>query len=511
MRMCTKIDALALWALTGIGVASWLPAQDEVCIGPPEILGSVDFDGGTWNLGGFSLTADGLSVYYDAWTNDGGWIMVAKRAAIGELFEGGRRLSAVVNRDARCFNPRVSPDGRHLYYSMPSSAGGPGGWNIWVAVKDDPASEDFDRAFPLQARFGDQGVNGDNGQTPGCVSPSGRELFFIDGRFTSSQNIFVAHFVTPGEPELGFTGVRQVGALSWAGQDMSPTLSADERYLFWTERPQVWPNGQPPRPGGHGGTDVWMAVRPSIDEDFGPPVNLPSAVNSGGNELCPFVWIDESDRCFLVYSREGPQIQSARIDFGVTFGGDVRAAFAVPDEVFAGVETDFDASGSAPSEEIEDYLWTIGEVSASPVERERLAGSVVAHSFTSRGRYQVTLRVTTDDGICDYVSTYVQVQDAPVESLFVRGDSNGDGNLDLSDAVFILAWLFLGGEPPACPPAANTDGSAAIELTDAVYLLSHLFLGGEEPPAPFPSCGPVPPGELGGEPACVQQGACGSD
>jgi hypothetical protein len=73
---------------------------------------------------------------------------------------------------------------------------------------------------------------------------------------------------------------------------------------------------------------------------------------------------------------------------------------------------------------------------------------------------------------------------------FRRGDSNGDGASDLSDAVHVLTWLFVGGDAPACLEASDVDGSDAIDLSDAVYLLNYLFLSGQEPPAPGPTtCG----------------------
>jgi hypothetical protein len=73
---------------------------------------------------------------------------------------------------------------------------------------------------------------------------------------------------------------------------------------------------------------------------------------------------------------------------------------------------------------------------------------------------------------------------------FRRGDSNGDGESDLSDAVHVLTWLFVGGGAPDCLDASNVDGSDAIDLSDAVYLLNYLFLSGQEPPAPGPiACG----------------------
>jgi hypothetical protein len=81
---------------------------------------------------------------------------------------------------------------------------------------------------------------------------------------------------------------------------------------------------------------------------------------------------------------------------------------------------------------------------------------------------------------------------------FLRGDANTDQKVDISDAVAVLNYLFLGGVSPQCLDAADTDDSGDLNLTDAVYLLMHLFLGGDPPPSPFPDPGPDPtPDALG--------------
>jgi hypothetical protein len=76
--------------------------------------------------------------------------------------------------------------------------------------------------------------------------------------------------------------------------------------------------------------------------------------------------------------------------------------------------------------------------------------------------------------------------------LFVRGDPSGDSKHNISDAVFILSYLFTGGDRPGCLDAADADGNGLLELTDAIYLLDFLFLGGPAPQAPFPECGGDP-------------------
>ena len=57
-----------------------------------------------------------------------------------------------------------------------------------------------------------------------------------------------------------------------------------------------------------------------------------------------------------------------------------------------------------------------------------------------------------------------------------------------------LASLFLGEAAPPCLAAANTNGDGGVDITDPIYLLAHLFLGSTPPPAPFPSAlVPEPP------------------
>ena len=76
--------------------------------------------------------------------------------------------------------------------------------------------------------------------------------------------------------------------------------------------------------------------------------------------------------------------------------------------------------------------------------------------------------------------------------VFVRGDANGDGALDLSDAIASLSYLFTGGEAPGCLKAADANGKDGVDISDPIHLLGFLFLGGAGPAAPFPECGSEP-------------------
>lgn len=73
---------------------------------------------------------------------------------------------------------------------------------------------------------------------------------------------------------------------------------------------------------------------------------------------------------------------------------------------------------------------------------------------------------------------------------FIRGDTNGDGGLDITDPIFNLSYQFLGTVSPNCLAALDTNSDTNIDLSDPIYNVQHQFLGSEPPGAPFPNCGP---------------------
>ena len=82
---------------------------------------------------------------------------------------------------------------------------------------------------------------------------------------------------------------------------------------------------------------------------------------------------------------------------------------------------------------------------------------------------------------------------------FRRGDSNADGEVDLSDAVATLSALFLGVGLLVCDDAADSNDDGARDISDPVHTLSYLFLGVGEIPSPGPRiCGPDPTADIVG-------------
>ncbi|MCB2230914.1 hypothetical protein KQH82_09395 [bacterium] len=74
----------------------------------------------------------------------------------------------------------------------------------------------------------------------------------------------------------------------------------------------------------------------------------------------------------------------------------------------------------------------------------------------------------------------------------LTGNTNNDPGdaTDLSDLIYLVNYLFLGGPAPVCGAEANVNGDigCSVDLSDLIYLVNYLFLGGPAPAACNPAC-----------------------
>ena len=79
---------------------------------------------------------------------------------------------------------------------------------------------------------------------------------------------------------------------------------------------------------------------------------------------------------------------------------------------------------------------------------------------------------------------------APSGSIFCAsctacGNANGDAAINISDAVFLIAFIFAHGTPPAdCNYAkgmGDANGDGVVNISDAVYLIAYIFAHGNPP------------------------------
>ncbi len=68
---------------------------------------------------------------------------------------------------------------------------------------------------------------------------------------------------------------------------------------------------------------------------------------------------------------------------------------------------------------------------------------------------------------------------------YVCGDPNHSGIVSISDAVYLINYIFAGGPAPNPVEAGDANCSGAVSISDAVYVINYIFAGG---PTPCASC-----------------------
>ena len=121
------------------------------------------------------------------------------------------------------------------------------------------------------------------------------------------------------------------------------------------------------------------------------------------------------------------------------------------------------------------------------------ADSGLGSWFDSITIEEQTIELTLDDAD---LTLEVEIFDYGGAPVFLRGDANASGGVEILDALEVLTFLFADGESPQCMGAADADASGSVSILDAQFVLLYLFAGGTTPEEPFLECGPDPTGEL---------------
>ena len=68
---------------------------------------------------------------------------------------------------------------------------------------------------------------------------------------------------------------------------------------------------------------------------------------------------------------------------------------------------------------------------------------------------------------------------------YLCGDASADVSVDISDAVYLISYIFAGGPAPQPLLAGDTNCDSSVDISDAVYLIQYIFADG---PAPCAGC-----------------------
>ena len=176
-------------------------------------------------------------------------------------------LEPTINSQYNEAAPSISPDGLSLFFCS-DRPGGHGAFDIWVTTRAITSGP-----WGPPVNLGES-VNGHSMDGSTTMSVDGLSLYFASNRSggSGSEDIWVCKRSKEGElwdkPEnLG-------PIVNTSSFDWGPSISADSLSLFFDST----------RPGGHGGFDIWVTTRKTVDDNWGAPVNLGPVVNSPSDE-----------------------------------------------------------------------------------------------------------------------------------------------------------------------------------------------------------------------------------
>ena len=263
-------------------------ANADYVFGTPTNLGpTVNSSSGE---GSPSISADGLSLYFTSLRNGWADLWVTTRESTDDDWGEPVNLGLTVNSSAWDGELSISADELELYFASDRS-GGLGGFDLWVttrATTNDPWGEPMNLGSTINTSVDD---------TDACISADGLSLYFESYRNGGHgrNDLWVAKRATTSDPwgepvNLGPT-------INSSMSDGAPSISSDGRMLFFSDYSS-------PRPGGYGGTDIWVTTRATVSDPWGEPVNLGPIVNGSANDQGPNISTDGST-LYLFSRRSG--------------------------------------------------------------------------------------------------------------------------------------------------------------------------------------------------------------
>jgi len=64
---------------------------------------------------------------------------------------------------------------------------------------------------------------------------------------------------------------------------------------------------------------------------------------------------------------------------------------------------------------------------------------------------------------------------------FLAGDVNNDGRVNIGDPIYVIDYLFRGGNTPLSMVLGDANGDCRLDIGDAIYLINYIFRGGPMP------------------------------
>jgi len=266
----------------------------DFVFGEPMNLGPIiNTSSGEGGSGGLSISADGLSLYFDSNRSGGKGgadLWVTTRETKNDDWNAPVNLGSVVNSSSQDNSPSISADGLSLYFSSNrSGAVGGSGWSamdLWVATRETTA-DDWGKPSNLGPV-----VNSSDADYMSHISVDGLSLYFSSARPGGSGNRDLCVSTRATKDDEWGEPVNLGPNVNTPSNERRMWISSDGLMLLF----------QSDRPKNSGAVDIFMTTRATISDDWtepvniGPPVNVPQIseaspiVSSDGSTLYMSIW-----------------------------------------------------------------------------------------------------------------------------------------------------------------------------------------------------------------------------
>jgi photosystem II stability/assembly factor-like uncharacterized protein len=105
------------------------------------------------------------------------------------------------------------------------------------------------------------------------------------------------------------------------------------------------------------------------------------------------------------------------------------------------------------------------------VNQREMAVDVGQHALAINNEYLYVASAIDDQAIWR----------CPLSELYVCGDADGNGMRNISDCVFVIAYVFTSGPAPTPEQLGDANNDGLVNISDVVYMIRYIFANGPAP------------------------------